>query len=142
MRKMLAVVVMFGMVLLASGIVLAADIPQAKACGCPVEKTCDCAKKECVNTSTGECKRVKSSSGPIQKLERGAGNVLFGWTEIPKRVVDKNKESNPIKGSLLGLFQGTCKAFARTASGFADVATFPFGGYDNPKVMPDMPAAK
>lgn len=81
-------------------------------------------------------------AGPIQKAERGFMNAAFGWTEIPKRIVDKTKETNPIKGLALGLFQGTCRAFARTVSGVADLATFPIGGYDKPAVLPDMPAAK
>ena len=82
-------------------------------------------------------------AGPYQKAERGFMNVVYGWTEVPKRVVDKTKEyNNPIKGVLLGVFQGTCKAFARTASGAFDLATFPVGKYDKPKILPDMPAAK
>ena len=35
-------------------------------------------------------------AGPIQKAERGFMNAVFGWTEIPKRIVDTTKESNPI----------------------------------------------
>ena len=84
----------------------------------------------------------KYPAGPIQKAERGFTNIAFGWTEIPKRVVDKTKESNPIKGLFLGLWQGTCKAFARTASGVGDLVTFPIGGYEKPAILPDMPAAK
>ena len=80
--------------------------------------------------------------GPIQKLERGVGNAAFGWTEIPKRVVDLTKESNPIKGLVLGTFQGICRAFARTASGFSEIVTFPLGEYSEPAVLPDMPEAK
>jgi len=58
------------------------------------------------------------------KAERGVKNVLFGWTEIPKKVVDITKETkNPIWGAVAGVFQGTCNAFARTASGVVDVAT-------------------
>ncbi|MCK5451470.1 MAG: exosortase system-associated protein, TIGR04073 family [Candidatus Omnitrophica bacterium] len=83
--------------------------------------------------------------GPVQKAERGFNNILFGWTEIPKRIVDETKASNPVKGLVLGLFQGTCKAFARTASGAADVITFPIapkGDYGKAAIIPDMPAAK
>ncbi len=81
-------------------------------------------------------------AGPIQKAERGFNNAVFGWTEIPKRIVDKTKESNPIKGVLLGLWQGSCKAFARTVSGVSELATFPIGRYDKPAVLPDMPKAE
>lgn len=78
-------------------------------------------------------------NGPIQKAERGFNNALFGWTEIPKRIVDKTKETNPIKGLLIGTYQGVLKAFARTASGLSEVATFPIASYDKPAVDPDMP---
>lgn len=82
-------------------------------------------------------------AGPIQKAERGFTNAVFGWTEIPKRIVDKTKEyNNPFKGLVLGVFQGTCKAFARTASGASELVTFPIGRYDKPRVLPDMPAAE
>ena len=81
-------------------------------------------------------------AGPIQKAERGFVNAAFGWTEIPKKVVDITKQSNPIKGLLIGGWQGTCKAFARTASGLSELATFPIGRYDKPRVLPDMPAAE
>ena len=87
-------------------------------------------------------KRATHPAGPIQKAERGFMNAAFGWTEIPKRIVDKTKESNPIKGLLLGTWQGTCKALARTVSGVSELATFPIGRYDKPRVLPDMPAAR
>ncbi|MFC1548517.1 exosortase system-associated protein, TIGR04073 family [Candidatus Omnitrophota bacterium] len=96
-------------------------------------------------TRTGVQKTAPGATypaGPIQKAERGFMNAVFGWTEIPKRIVDKTKESNPIKGLLLGTWQGSCKAFARTASGLADLVTFPIGGYDKPAILPDMPAAE
>lgn len=82
-------------------------------------------------------------AGPIQKAERGFGNFFLGWSEIPKRIVDKTNEyNNPIKGLLVGFFQGSCKAFARTTSGAFDMATFPIASYDKPAILPDMPAAK
>ena len=82
-------------------------------------------------------------AGPIQKAERGVMNAAFGWTEIPKRIVDKTNEyNNPFKGAFVGLWQGTCKAFARTVSGLSEIATFPIGRYDSPRVLPDMPAAE
>ena len=73
------------------------------------------------------------------KAERGIKNVLFGWTEIPKRVVDITKESrNPFWGLVAGIFQGTGKAFARTASGICDVATAPIRPSDKPFIQEDM----
>ena len=67
------------------------------------------------------------------KAARGVNNVLFGWTELPKRVVDITKESNnPIWGLFAGTFQGILKAMARTASGVGDILTAP--------IAPDKPA--
>ncbi|MDD5439280.1 MAG: exosortase system-associated protein, TIGR04073 family [Candidatus Omnitrophica bacterium] len=77
------------------------------------------------------------------KAERGVTNVLFGWTEIPKRVVDITKESrNPIWGLAAGVYQGTGKAFARTTSGLCDVATCGFKPGEKPLVQPDMDTAQ
>lgn len=92
-------------------------------------------------TASGKEESV-SVAGPSDKAERGFMNAAFGWTEIPKRIVNKTKESNPVSGLLIGAWQGTCKAFARTASGVSDLATFPMGRYDKPAILPDMPAAE
>ena len=131
MKKFLVVLFAAILVLSFSATVFAADMPYKGSAKSSVKSSA----KVAVKPST-------YPPGPIQKAERGFSNALFGWTEIPKRIVDKAKESNPIKGLLLGAFQGTCKAFARTASGAADIATFPIGSYDKPAVLPDMPAAK
>jgi len=73
------------------------------------------------------------------KAERGVGNFLYGWTEIPKRVVDITKESNnPIWGLIAGVYQGTGKAFARTTSGVVDVLTAGIKSDEKPFVQPDM----
>ena len=111
MKKFITVLFVITLVLSFSGSVFAEDMPEGKA----------------------------YPAGPIQKAERGFMNAVFGWTEIPKRIVDISKETNPIKGLVLGIMQGTGKAFARTASGLGDIVTFPIGSYDEPAVMPDMP---
>lgn len=73
------------------------------------------------------------------KAERGVKNLLFGWTEIPKRMVDITKESNnPFWGIVAGAYQGTLKAFARTSSGIVDVATAPVQPDKGSFVEPDM----
>jgi len=74
-----------------------------------------------------------------QKAERGLEKTLFGWTEIPKRVVDITKESrNPIWGLVAGVYQGTCKAFAKTVSGVVDVVTCGVKSDEKAFVQPDM----
>ncbi len=58
------------------------------------------------------------------KLQNTTGNVLLGWTEIPKAVAAVTKDSdNPFLGITVGLLKGIANAFARTVSGVADVAT-------------------
>ena len=74
-----------------------------------------------------------------EKAARGTKNVLFGWTEIPKRVVDITQETNnPIWGLVAGVFQGTLKAMARTFSGVVDVVTAPIAPNDAPLMQPDI----
>ena len=149
MKKLLAVLftVIFVFTLIAPA--FAADMPVDKDQAAPAKKQVAPVKVQAppVKTHTtavrpGQKKVATYPAGPIQKLERGFGNLVFGWTEIPKRVVDKTKESNPIKGAFLGVWQGSCKAFARTVSGASEVLTFPIGRYNKPRVLPDMPAAK
>jgi putative exosortase-associated protein (TIGR04073 family) len=72
------------------------------------------------------------------KLERGAKNIAFGWTEIPKDILDTSHESNGVVGITVGTVKGICNAFARTVSGIVDVATFKTGTYEKPIIKPSM----
>ena len=72
------------------------------------------------------------------KLERGVKNVAFGWTEIPKTIVDTSKKDGAVVGVTIGTLKGICQAVARTLSGTVDVATFPAGTYDKPALKPSM----
>jgi len=75
------------------------------------------------------------------KFARGVKNVLFGWTEAPKRIVDITKETkNPIWGLLAGGFQGTLKALARTISGVSDIVTAPITPDKGPLIQADIGA--
>ena len=141
MKKFCAVLLTVILVLSFSVSSFAADMPAQQA---PAKTTAKPAQVMAPSPAT-TAKPAGSSfpPGPIQKAERGFMNAVYGWTEIPKRIVDKTKEyNNPIKGLLVGGFQGSCKAFARTASGVSELVTFPIGRYDKPAVLPDMPAAK
>ena len=74
-----------------------------------------------------------------EKAARGTKNILFGWTELPKRVVDiTNETKNPIWGLFAGTFQGTLKAVARTFSGVVDVLTCPIDADKAPLMQPDI----
>ena len=148
MRKFLAVLLMTSFTLGISNMVFAADMPQEKV-QTSVQTTPTSASSTQAQPAVAAPVKVITQkmstypAGPIQKLERGFNNAAFGWTEIPKRIVDQTKAwHNPLIGGAQGLFQGTCKAFARTASGVSEVLTFPIGRYDKPRVLPDMPAVE
>lgn len=75
---------------------------------------------------------------PGMKAERGFKNILFGWTEIPKSIIQVTRDSkNPIWGLTGGTLKGVGKAFPRTVSGIADVVSFPIASYDKMPVKPD-----
>jgi len=75
---------------------------------------------------------------PGMKAERGVKNILFGWTDIPKSIIQVTRDSkNPIWGITGGTLKGIGKAFPRTVSGIADVVSFPMGDYDKMPVHPD-----
>jgi len=100
------------------------------AANMPVKKS----GKEKKGTTTSEY-----PMGPYQKAERGVINIALGWTEVPKCIVEvSNASNNPIRGLIVVTLGGLCKAVARTFSGIIDVATFPFGRYDKPMMMPDV----
>lgn len=100
-------------------------------------------------TTAREAKGTKITSTaalnhkPGMKAERGVKNILFGWTEIPKSIIQVTRDSkNPIWGLTAGTFKGVGKAFPRTVSGIADVVSFPIGDYDKLPVKPDELKAK
>lgn len=136
MKKSLMVLVVGVLALSFSSMVLAADIPRGTVPE-PAVKGATPVRDE------PTAKSPTYPAGPIQKAERGFMNAVFGWTEIPKKVVDKTQETNnPFIGLVVGGWQGCCKAFARTASGASELITFPIGRYDKPMVLPDMPAVE
>jgi len=83
------------------------------------------------STAAQQCK-------PGMKAERGIKNILFGWTEIPKSIIQVTRDTkNPFWGLLGGTIKGLGKAFPRTVSGVADVVSFPMASYDKMPVRPD-----
>jgi len=75
---------------------------------------------------------------PGEKAERGVKNILFGWTDIPRSIIQVTRDSkNPFWGLTAGTLKGIGKAFPRTVSGVADVVSFPMGNYDKMPVKPD-----
>ncbi|MFH0732942.1 MAG: exosortase system-associated protein, TIGR04073 family [Candidatus Omnitrophota bacterium] len=74
------------------------------------------------------------------KLDRGPKNIALGWTEVPNSIVNVTKETdNPLLGITVGLLKGVLNAFARTASGVWDTATFPVNSQgEKPAIKPGM----
>ncbi|MFA5255480.1 MAG: exosortase system-associated protein, TIGR04073 family [Candidatus Omnitrophota bacterium] len=78
------------------------------------------------------------TSGPMAKAERGAKNLLAGWTDIPVSVCETTMDTkNAALGLTVGLWQGFKKAFPRTVSGAVDLATFAIPDYEKSPVKPD-----
>jgi len=83
-------------------------------------------------------KAVGTSRGAGIKAERGIKNILFGWTEIPKSIIQVTKDTkNPLWGLTAGTFKGIGKAFPRTISGVSDVVSFPMADYNKSPVKTD-----
>ena len=77
-------------------------------------------------------------SGPMAKAERGAKNLLIGWTDIPVSVCETTMDTkNAALGLTVGLWQGFKKAFPRTISGMVDLVTFAIPDYGKSPVKPD-----
>ena len=77
-------------------------------------------------------------SGPMAKAERGAKNLLIGWTDIPVSVCETTMDTkNAALGLTLGMWQGFKKAFPRTISGLVDLVTFAIPDYGKSPIKPD-----
>ncbi len=77
-------------------------------------------------------------SGPMKKAERGAKNLLIGWTDIPLSISEVTMDTkNAVLGLTVGLWQGFKKAFPRTVSGAVDLVTFAIPDYEKSPVSPN-----
>lgn len=59
-----------------------------------------------------------------EKLGRGLGNVVTGWLEIPKNIVNTTRDSNVGIGVSLGFVKGIGHTLGRTLVGAGELATF------------------
>lgn len=68
----------------------------------------------------------------VEKLGRGIGNILFGWTEIPVTWHKKMKQGKSLQYLLsTAPVMGTVRAFMRTGVGVYEVFTFPADSAEN-----------
>jgi putative exosortase-associated protein (TIGR04073 family) len=61
----------------------------------------------------------------LHKLGRGILNTLTGFLEVPKRIAQVWRDTDPITGAVVGTIEGAGWALARTATGLYEVVTFP-----------------
>jgi putative exosortase-associated protein (TIGR04073 family) len=73
----------------------------------------------------------------VTRAERGASDVLFGWTDIPRSIVEVTGDTgNPLWGLVAGTFNGIGKAFPRMVAGLSDIATLPAADHNDRPVRP------
>jgi putative exosortase-associated protein (TIGR04073 family) len=63
--------------------------------------------------------------GVGDKLAAGSSNLVLGWLEIPKNMINTSNEYNIALGLTGGLVKGALHTIGRTVSGLFDVVTFP-----------------
>ncbi|NUP88199.1 MAG: exosortase system-associated protein, TIGR04073 family [Candidatus Sumerlaeia bacterium] len=61
----------------------------------------------------------------LHKLGRGLLNTLTGFLEVPKRIAQVWRDTDPVTGAVVGTIEGLGWGVARTATGIYDVVTFP-----------------
>lgn len=66
------------------------------------------------------------SGKAFTKLVRGAVNIITGWVELPKRILETSEASGAVTGFTWGTLRGLGYGFIRTAGGAYEVVTFPF----------------
>ena len=72
------------------------------------------------------------------KAEGGVKDILFGWTDIPRSIIEVTGETrNPLWGLTAGACKGIGKAFSRMVSGLSDVVMFPIVDRDELPVKPN-----
>lgn len=78
-----------------------------------------------------------------RKLGRGVANLLFGFTEIPRSMIEVGRFHGQAAGATWGLAEGLFKTVARMAVGVVEIVTFPVpfpkAEYEQPILRPEFP---
>jgi putative exosortase-associated protein (TIGR04073 family) len=61
----------------------------------------------------------------LHKLGRGILNTFTGFLEVPKRIAQVWRDTDPVTGAVVGGIEGLGWGLARTATGIYDIVTFP-----------------
>jgi putative exosortase-associated protein (TIGR04073 family) len=82
---------------------------------------------------------VSKGTKMTRKFWRGANNLLFGWVEIPKKMIVDMSETDPCTGFFSGLGRGSAKGAWRMGVGAIEVITFWSDYPDNfkPVIQPE-----
>lgn len=73
---------------------------------------------------------------PLRKLSRGIVGASLGWTEMPRQMIEVNKEEGEVAGFFLGCFKGLLCTVGRTLLGMYEIVTFLLPSY-RPLVEPE-----
>ncbi|MBI2885319.1 MAG: exosortase system-associated protein, TIGR04073 family [Candidatus Omnitrophica bacterium] len=63
-------------------------------------------------------------SSRVEKLSRGAGNVVLGWLELPTALQREWSPRDPATGIVRGIVLGLAKGVARMGVGVYETVTF------------------
>ena len=78
-----------------------------------------------------------------RKLGRGAANLLLGFTEVPRSMMEVGRHHGQVAGASWGMAEGLCKMIARMGVGVLEVVTFPVpfpkSDYTEPILKPEFP---
>ena len=84
-----------------------------------------------------DAERIAYERTPVNKLGRGAINVVTFWLEVPAEVYRVAHKKNAFIGSSLGFLQGICTGSLRLGTGILDMVTCFLPPYDQPLMEPE-----
>ncbi len=89
--------------------------------------------------ASAEAADAPKTGSAFTKLTRGFVNLVTGWVEIPKRVLETSAQSGYWSGFTWGILRGIGYGFVRTAAGGYELITFPFPAPPNyePVIQPE-----
>ena len=72
------------------------------------------------------CTPLYALPEPVEKINRGAKDIISAPLEIPKYAHREVKDASfKPKGLVMGLLKGTAQGIKKLGSGVVDIATFP-----------------
>jgi putative exosortase-associated protein (TIGR04073 family) len=81
-------------------------------------------------TSPVQAEEESYVAGFGDKLGQGVSNLLFGFVEIPKNIINISNQYDVLSGLTWGLVRGIAHGITRTFVGAGEILTSPFPTYD------------